>query len=102
MEILLTGDRFDASVAERWGLVNKVVPLADLMDTAMEYASRIAANAPLAVQASKELALRSQDMDLVSGLRMEQAMNRLLQFTADAKEGPAAFSEKREAHFEGR
>jgi enoyl-CoA hydratase/carnithine racemase len=102
MEILLTGDRFDASVAERWGLVNKVVPLADLMDTAMEYAARIAANAPLAVQASKELALRSQDMDLVSGLRMEQAMNRLLQFTADAKEGPAAFSEKREAQFEGR
>ena len=102
MEILLTGDRFDASVAERWGLVNKVVPLADLMDTAMEYASRIAANAPLAVQASKELALRSQDMDLVSGLRMEQAMNRLLQFTAAAKEGPAAFSEKRDAHFEGR
>ena len=102
MELLLTGDRFDAGTAERWGLVNRVVPQAELMDTAMEFAHRIAANAPLAVQAAKELALRSRDMDLTSGLRMEQAMNRLLQFTADAKEGPAAFAEKREPAFEGR
>jgi E-phenylitaconyl-CoA hydratase len=102
MELLLTGDRFDAATAERWGLVNRVVPLAELMDTAMEYAQRIAANAPLAVQAAKELALRSRDMDLTSGLRMEQAMNRLLQFTADAGEGPAAFAEKREPVFGGR
>lgn len=102
MELLLTGDRFDAATAERWGLVNRVVPQSELMDTAMEYAQRIAANAPLAVQAAKELALRSRDMDLTSGLRMEQAMNRLLQFTADAQEGPAAFAEKREPVFGGR
>lgn len=102
MEVLLTGDRFDAATAERWGLVNRVVPLADLMDTALEYAQRIARNAPLAVQAAKELALRSRDMDLTSGLRMEQAMNRLLQFTDDAKEGPAAFGERRDPVFEGR
>lgn len=102
MELLLTGDRFDAATAERWGLVNRVVPLDELMATAMDYAQRIAANAPLAVQAAKELALRSRDMDLASGLRMEQAMNRLLQFTADAKEGPAAFAEKREPAFGGR
>jgi E-phenylitaconyl-CoA hydratase len=102
MELLLTGDRFDAATAERWGLVNRVVPISELMDTAMDYARRIARNAPLAVQAAKELALRSQDMDLATGLRMEQAMNRLLQFTADAKEGPAAFSDRREPVFEGR
>jgi enoyl-CoA hydratase/carnithine racemase len=102
MELLLTGDRFDAATAERWGLVNKVVPLAELRDTAMEYAERVSRNAPLAVQAAKELALRSRDMDLSSGLRMEQAINRLLQFTADATEGPAAFAEKREPRFEGR
>jgi E-phenylitaconyl-CoA hydratase len=102
MELLLTGDRFDAAAAERWGLVNRVVPGPELMDTAMGYAARIAANAPLAVQAAKELALRSRDMDLTSGLRLEQTMNRLLQFTADAKEGPAAFSEKRAPNFEGR
>lgn len=102
MELLLTGDHFDAQTAARWGLVNRVVPMAELMPTAMDYAERIARNAPLAVQASKELAIRARDMDLVSGLRMEQAMNRLLQFTEDAKEGPAAFKEKREPQFKGR
>jgi enoyl-CoA hydratase/carnithine racemase len=102
MELLLTGDRWDAATAERWGLVNRVVPAAELMDTAMEYAGRIAQNAPLALQAAKELAVRARDMDLASGLRMEQAMNRLLQFTEDATEGPAAFAEKRQARFAGR
>jgi E-phenylitaconyl-CoA hydratase len=102
MELLLTGDRIDAARAERWGLVNQVVPMDELLPTAMDYASRIAANAPLAVQATKELALRSRDLDLAGGLRLEQTMNRLLQFTADAKEGPAAFAEKREPRFEGR
>lgn len=102
MEVLLTGDRFDAATAARWGLVNQVVPMDRLLDTAMEYATRIAANAPLAVQAAKELALRSRDMDLVSGLRLEQTMNRLLQFSEDAREGPAAFAEKRTPNFLGR
>ena len=102
MEVLLTGDRFDAATAERWGLVNRVVAADALMETAMEYATRIAANAPLAVQAAKELALRSRDMDLTSGLRLEQTINRLLQFSADATEGPAAFAEKRPPNFEGR
>ncbi|MQA73767.1 MAG: enoyl-CoA hydratase/isomerase family protein [Solirubrobacterales bacterium] len=101
MEWLLTGDRFDAATAERWGLVNRVVALDDLLPTAHEFAARIAANAPLAVQASKELAIRSRDLDLADGLRLEQAMGRMLQFTADAKEGPAAFAEKRAPQFRG-
>jgi E-phenylitaconyl-CoA hydratase len=102
MELLLTGDRIDAQTAARWGLVNRVVSMQELLPTAMDFARRIAANAPLAVQATKELALRSRDVDLASGLRMEQTVNRLLQFTADAKEGPAAFAERREPNFEGR
>jgi enoyl-CoA hydratase/carnithine racemase len=102
MEMLLTGDPIDAAAAERWGLVNKVVPKERLMETALDYARRIAANAPLAVQAAKELAVRSRDMDLVSGLRVEALVNRLLGFTEDAKEGPAAFAEKRSPTFSGR
>jgi E-phenylitaconyl-CoA hydratase len=102
MELLFTGDSIDADTAARWGLVNRVVPPADLMATALDYAKRIAANAPLAVQAAKELALRSRDMDLASGLRMEQVMNRMLMATEDAVEGPAAFREKRPARFKGR
>ena len=101
MEMLLTGKRIDATVAERWGLVNRVVPQDQLLSTAFELAGEIAQNAPLAVQAAKELALRSRDVDRSTGLRLEQTMNRLLQFTADAKEGPAAFAEKRSPHFTG-
>ena len=102
MEMLLTGDGIDAVAAERWGLVNKVVPKEDLMTTAYAYARRIAANAPLAVQAAKELAVRSRDMDLATGLRFEAVINRMLLSTEDAKEGPAAFAEKRAPNFKGK
>lgn len=102
MELLLTGDAIDAETAARWGLVNRVVPTDELLDACLEIASRIAQNAPLAVQAAKELAVRSREVDRLSGFRMEQAMNRLLQFTEDASEGPAAFAEKRPPDFVGR
>jgi enoyl-CoA hydratase/carnithine racemase len=102
MEMLLTGDPIDAPTAARWGLINKVVPKQQLLGTAFEYARRISANAPLAVQAAKELAVRGRDMDLTTGLRMEQLVIRLLQATEDAKEGPAAFAAKRIPDFQGR
>ena len=62
---------------------------------------KIAANAPLAVQAAKELAVRSREMDRTTGLRFEAVINRMLQFTEDAKEGPAAFAEKRRSGLQG-
>lgn len=102
MEMLLTGDGIDAVVAERWGLINKIVAPELLLSTAFDYARRIAVNAPLAVQAAKELAVRSRDMDLTSGLRMEAVINRMLQFTEDAKEGPEAFSARRKPNFKGK
>lgn len=102
MEMLLTGDPFDAETALRWGLINKVVPADRLLDEAFGYARRIAANAPLAVQAAKELAIRSEDMSLATGLRMEQIANRLLWSTEDVREGPAAFAERRPPQFKGR
>ena len=101
MDLLLTGRSIDSAQAARWGLVNEVVPAAALMDTAMARARMIAANAPLAVQAAKELAVRSRDMDLASGLRMEQFVNRTLQGTQDVVEGRAAFAEKRPPRFKG-
>lgn len=102
MEMLLTGEPFGANTALRWGLINRVTDRADLMDVAFEYAEKLAANAPLAVQGAKEAALRSREMNLASGLRMEQALNRLLYFTEDANEGPAAFAERREPEYFGR
>jgi 1,4-dihydroxy-2-naphthoyl-CoA synthase len=54
------------------------------------------------VQAAKGMAVRSREMDRVTGLRFEAVINRMLQFTEDAKEGPAAFAEKRPPDFKGR
>lgn len=101
MELLLTGDRIDATRAKEIGLVGEVVPGEELMTHARAMASRICENGPLAVRAIKELAVRSQYLGLDDGLRMEQAIGRILGGTADAKEGISAFSEKRPAHFTG-
>jgi len=102
MKMLLSGDSIDAVTAERWGLINEIVEPEHLMSAAQDLARRIAANAPLAVQATKELALRGLDLDLPAGLRLEQVIARLLRHTDDAKEGPRAFAEKREPRFQGR
>jgi E-phenylitaconyl-CoA hydratase len=101
MQMLLLGDTFDAQTALHWGLVNKVVKASELMDTARGYANRLALNAPLAVQSAKELAMRSRDVDLATGLRMEQMMLRLLQTSEDVVEGTKAFAEKRVPAFRG-
>jgi len=102
MEVLLLGERMDAATALRWGLVNRIVEADELLPVAFDYARRLAANAPLAVQAAKELALRSKDVDLATGLRLEVLATRLLRSTEDAKEGALAFAQKRPAQFTGR
>jgi E-phenylitaconyl-CoA hydratase len=101
MEMLLIGDAIDAATAARWGLVNKVVPAGEVREAALDYARRIAANAPLAVQAAKELALRGAQQGLAAGLRFEQFVNYILQRTEDAAEGRSAFAEKRPPRFRG-
>lgn len=103
MKMLLTGESISAAEAERWGLINDVVPTAaDVVPKAMEYARMIAANSPLGVQASKELAIRSRDLTLSQGIRLEQAIGAFLMNTEDAVEGPKAFAEKRAPNFQGR
>lgn len=101
MEMLLLGDTMDAATAARWGLVNRVVPRAEMMDTAYRLAGQIQRNAPLAVQAAKELAVRSLDMSLAEGLRMEQFVNRILHRSEDTKRAKEAFAEKRMPEFRG-
>lgn len=101
MEMLLTGDVWDADTAERWGLINRIVPQEKLVDEALAAATRVAANAPLAVQAAKELAIRSREVDRPTGFRLEQAMQEVLRRTDDAAEGAAAFAERRTPNFKG-
>ena len=102
MEMLLTGDRITAQQALQWGLVNRVVAQGDLMETALAMASRIASNAPLAVQGLKEMAYRSREISIADGLRLSALMGPLARETEDAKEGLKAFAEKRKPEFHGR
>jgi enoyl-CoA hydratase/carnithine racemase len=102
MELLLIGDTLTAQQALQYGLINKVVPKERLMDTAEEYARKLVANAPLAVRAIKELAVRSQYLHLSDGLRLESSIQQVLRQSEDAKEGPRAFAEKRKANWTGR
>ena len=95
VEMLMTGDFVDASEAHQIGLVNKVVPPADLMPTCQALAERICTNGPLAVRAAKELAYRGIEMSLEEGLRLEHEIGGRLFDTEDALEGPRAFAEKR-------
>jgi E-phenylitaconyl-CoA hydratase len=95
MEMLLLGRRLTADEALAYGLVNRVVPLPDLIPTAETYARRLCDNGPLALRAVKELAVRSQSVPLEHGLRLEESFQEFLRTTEDAKEGPRAFAEKR-------
>jgi enoyl-CoA hydratase/carnithine racemase len=101
-EIILTGSPFSASEALAWGLVNQVVPHAELMPVALATATRIAGNAPIAVrQAKKSISMASQT-DLHVGYRYEiEAYNRMVP-TEDRLEGVRAFNEKRRPEFKGR
>jgi enoyl-CoA hydratase/carnithine racemase len=101
-EMLLTGDRIDANEAYRLGIVNKVVPAAELMDAAEAMANKIAKNGPLAVRAAKEAMIRGTSMTLDEGMQLELDLVESLLDTEDAKEGPKAFAEKRKPEFKGR
>lgn len=102
MEMLLTGQRIDAQEAYRVGLLNRVVPMADLMPAAEALAEKICENGPLAVRAIKENVYRGYNLYLKQALRFEGAFSALLTQTEDAIEGPRAFSEKRKPQFKGR
>lgn len=102
MEMLLLGRRLTSTEALNFGLINKVVPVKDLMSTAEQYANQLCENGPLAIRAAKELAIRSQSLPLEQGLRMEMAFQAFLLSTEDAKEGPRAFKEKRKPIYQAK
>jgi enoyl-CoA hydratase len=102
MEFLLTADRIDAGRAWEMGLVNQVVAPEALLDAAYAMARRITANAPLAVQATKESVLRGLALPLDEAYALEQEISTKVFQTEDAKEGPKAFAEKRTPNWQGR
>ena len=102
MEFLLTADRIPAERALALGLVNDVVPADELLDAAYAMARRITANAPLAVQATKESVLRGLALDLGSAYKLEQEIASQVFQSEDAKEGPRAFAEKRPPVWQGK
>lgn len=106
MELLLTGRWFDAEEAHRWGLVNEIVPAADLMDRAWELARLLASGPPLVYAAIKEIVRDAEDS------KFQDAMNRITQrqlrsidvlySSEDQMEGARAFAEKRDPVWRGK
>jgi enoyl-CoA hydratase len=102
MEMCLTGRMMDAAEAERAGLVSRVIPAADLIEEAVKTAATIAAMAPLAVKANKEMVNTAFETGLTQGIMFERRLFHGLFGTADQKEGMAAFVEKRAGVWTGK
>ena len=101
-ELIYTANIIDAQEALRIGLVNKVVPQAELMDAVMKLAKTITKKAPVAVQLAKAAINRGINCDVVTGISYEAEVFGLCFATADQKEGMKAFIEKRKPTFEGK
>ena len=102
MEMCLTGRMMDAAEAERAGLVSRIVPAADLVEDAVKTAATIAAMAPLAVKANKEMVNAAFETGLAMGVQFERRLFHGLFGTEDQKEGMAAFVDKRPGNWTGK
>ncbi|MBV9672868.1 MAG: enoyl-CoA hydratase/isomerase family protein [Verrucomicrobia bacterium] len=94
-QMILSGSPINAEIAERWGLVNEVLPKPELTERAVALAEQISMNAPLAVQTAKQIIGKSP------GAVLEALAGAMNAFTADAQEGQTAFREKRAPKFQG-
>ncbi|HEY5816566.1 MAG TPA: enoyl-CoA hydratase-related protein [Solirubrobacterales bacterium] len=102
MEYVLTGRRFDAGMAQEWGLVNQVVGKNRWLTEALELARTVAERPPIAARLAKQAVLAAEETGLSAGLEHERRLYELAMATEDRVEGMRAFLEKREPKFEGR
>ncbi len=102
LELIWSGDLFDADEALKIGYVNRVVPHDELLDETYALARKLADGPPVAMQLAKRLVYRAQNQNFMEGLEAAQAAMTIVQSTEDAREGPRAFVEKRKPKFQGR
>jgi enoyl-CoA hydratase/carnithine racemase len=101
-DLVFTGRRLDVAEAEALGLVDRRVPTGQDRAAALELAAAIAANSPVGLRNAKRALRQGAGLDLASGLDAEDAAWRATAFSADRKEGVAAFNEKRRPNWPGR
>jgi E-phenylitaconyl-CoA hydratase len=102
MELLLIGETVNAERAKAMGLVWQVVPHDDLMAEARRLAERLCQSAPLAVRATKEVAVRARTLPWIEAVRFGETMRLVAGSTADAAEGRAAVRDKRSPQWQGK
>ncbi|SHG82998.1 enoyl-CoA hydratase [Thermosyntropha lipolytica DSM 11003] len=101
-QYIFTGEFFNAQIAEKIGLVNMVVPAAEVMNEAIKFAKKLCKKSPLALREAKNAINMSMNTDIKTGSRLEQLGWSMLFASEDQKEGMYAFLEKRKAEFKGK
>jgi enoyl-CoA hydratase len=102
LEMILTGSRLPADEALRIGLVERVVPAAEVKTAARDFARTIADKAPVALRYAKEAVVKGLELPLADGIRLEGDLSALLRTTDDRLEGARAFLDKRKPRWTGR
>jgi enoyl-CoA hydratase len=102
LELMLTGQQITAQEAHRLGLVNRVVPAADLKNEVRALAALLASKPPIAMRYIIDAVNQGLQMSLAEGLRFEATLFGLVASTEDMREGTRAFLEKRKAEFKGK
>ena len=100
-DLIFTGRRLDIDEADRLGLIDRRVPAGSAQAAALELATQIAANSPVGVRNAKRALRLGLDVDMATGLDVEDSAWRATAFSADRREGVAAFNEKRSPQWPG-